>query len=150
MTSASNQRDAARVLPIAAALLALGCPANADGLQPGHWKVTSTPQVNGAPAPPQVKMRCLTPEETSDIDKTFSPESRTQNSSCERIEHELTATKLRWRLKCTGQMSMDVTGTFEFDTPQHYTAVVVSKASIGGQTMESRVTIEGERVGECP
>ena len=45
---------------------------------------------------------------------------------------------------------MDVTGTFDFDTPQHYRAMVTTKASIGGQTMDSRVTIEGERMGECP
>ena len=131
-------------------LLAIAGPADAEGLQPGFWKVTSTPEVNGAPAPPQVKMRCLTPEEAADVDKTFSPEHRAQNAACERIEHELTGTRLRWRVQCTGQMSMDVSGTFDFDTPQHYTAVVTTKASIGGQNMNSRVTIEGERTGECP
>lgn len=146
----TNNQRSARILPIAGLFLALGGPANAEGLQPGLWRVTSTPEVRGAPAPPQVKSRCLTPEEASDLDKTFSPESRTQNSACERIEHELTGTRLRWRLQCTGQMSMDVTGTFDFDMPQHYSAVVTTKASIGGQNMDSRVTIEGERIGECP
>jgi Protein of unknown function (DUF3617) len=130
--------------------LALARSADAEGLQPGLWNVTSTPEANGVPAPPQMKTRCLTPAEASDVDKTFSPESRTQNSACERIEHEVTGTKLRWRLQCTGQMSMDVTGVFDFDTPQHYTAVVTSKASMGGQIMNSRVTIVGERTGDCP
>jgi hypothetical protein len=150
MTQASTRRSAAHVLPIVGALLALAGPAEADGIQPGLWKVTSTPQVNGAPAPPQVKTRCLTPEEASDVDKTFSPESRTQNAACERVEHEMTGTRLKWRLQCTGQMAMEVTGAFEFDTPQHYSAVVTTKASIGPQTMNSGVTIEGERTGECP
>lgn len=150
MTSASIQRSAAHILTLTGLLLILACPAQADGLQPGYWKVTSTPEVNGAPAPPQVKMRCLTPEEASDVDKTFSPESRTQNATCERVEHEMTGTKLRWRLQCTGQMSMDVSGVFEFDTPQHYSAVVTTKATIGPQIMNSRVKIEGERTGECP
>jgi hypothetical protein len=146
----TNNQPSVRILPIAGLCLVLGGPANAEGLEPGLWRVTSTPEVRGAPAPPQVKTRCLKPEEASDLDKTFSPESRTQNSACERIEHELTGTRLRWRLQCTGQMSMDVTGTFDFDTPQHYSAVVTTKASIGGQSMDSRVTIEGERIGECP
>jgi hypothetical protein len=150
MTPMSTQRSAAGVLPIVGAFLALAGPAAADGLQPGFWKVTSTPEVKGTPAPPQVKMRCLTPEEASDVDKTFSPQSRTQNASCERTEHEVTGTRLKWRLQCTGAMTMDVTGTFDFDTPQHYSAVVTTKASIGGQSMDSRVTIEGERIGECP
>lgn len=149
MTAASDQRSAAGVLTIVV-LAALCCPARAEGLQPGLWKVTSTPEVRGAPAPPQIKNRCLTPEEASDVDKTFSPQHRTQNSECERTEHEVTGTRLRWRLRCTGQMTMDVTGTFEFDTPQHYSAIITTKASIGDQTMDSRVTIEGERIGECP
>jgi Protein of unknown function (DUF3617) len=150
MTSTSNKRRAAQVAPIVGVFLAVACPANAEGLQPGLWRMTSTPEVRGVAAPPQVKTRCLTPEEASDVDKTFSPEHRTQNSACERIEHEVTGIRLRWRLQCTGQMSMDVTGTFDFDTPQHYTAVVTTTASIGGQNMNSRVTIEGERIGECP
>jgi hypothetical protein len=149
MASFRNQRGTTHFI-LMAGLLAIPCQAGAEGLQAGHWKVTSTPLVNGAAAPAQVKMRCLTPAETADLDKTFSPESRTQNSACERIEHEVTGTRLRWRLQCTGQMSMDVAGTFEFDTPQHYTAVVTTQASIGGQNLNSRVTIEGERVGECP
>jgi len=150
MTLTRNHRGAAYIAASVGLFLALGCPADADGLQPGLWKVTSTPEVRGVPAPPQVKTRCLTPEEASDVDKTFSPALRTQNSTCERVEHEVTGTTLKWRLQCTGQMSMDVTGTFDFDTPQHYRAMVTTKASIGGQTMDSRVTIEGERMGECP
>ena len=48
------------------------------------------------------------------------------------------------------QMTMDVAGTFTFDTPQHYSAEVTTKGSIAGQSMETRVTIDAERVGECP
>lgn len=126
------------------------CPALAEGLQPGFWKVTSIPEVNGAPAPAQEKMRCMTPAETADLDKTFSPEARTINSACERVEHEVTPTTLKWRLQCTGQMMMDVAGAFAFETPQRYTAEVRTKMSMPGQTVMSRVAIVGERVGECP
>jgi hypothetical protein len=139
-----------RVVLIGALTVTAATPACAEGLQPGYWKVTSTAQLNGATAPAQVKMRCLTPEEASDVDKTFSPEHRTQNSTCERIEHEMAGKKLIWRLQCTGAMSMNVAGTFNFDTPQHYSAVVTTEASIGGQNVATRVAIEGERVGECP
>jgi hypothetical protein len=125
-------------------------PAHADGLQPGFWKVTSMPEVNGAPAPPQVKMRCMSAEETADLDKTFSPEARTINSSCERVEHEVTPNSLKWRLKCTGQMMMDVAGAFSFESPQRYIAEVRTQMSMPGQSVASRVTIEAERIGECP
>jgi hypothetical protein len=139
------------ILPALASLLAtLASPALADGLQPGFWKVTSTPEVNGALSPPQVKMRCMSPEETADLDKTFSPEARTINSSCERVEHELTASSLKWRLKCTGQMAMDVAGAFSFESPTRYIAEVRTQMSMPGQTVASRVKIEAERIGECP
>ena len=146
--SASKNRGASLVA--LTALLAITAPANADGLQPGYWKIVSTPEVNGAPTPPQEKMRCMTPAETSDLGKTFSPEASTINSTCERVAHEVTPTTLTWRLQCTGQVSMDVAGAFKFETPQRYTAEVRTQFSLAGQTTSSRVTIVGERVGECP
>jgi len=43
-------------------------PAAADNLvEPGQWKVTSSTVMNGASSPPQVKARCLTPEQAGDI-----------------------------------------------------------------------------------
>ena len=83
------------ILPIVTVLIALlASPAAAAGLQEGYWKVTSRPEVNGQLAPPQEKMRCLTPAEVSDLDTTFSPEARTINSACERVEHEATPVKI--------------------------------------------------------
>jgi Protein of unknown function (DUF3617) len=124
--------------------------AHAETLQPGHWKVVTTPIVNGNPVPPQTKVRCVTPEEAADVAKMFSPQAATANSECAPAEHELTPTSLKWRLQCRGQMTMDVVGAFAFDTPQHYSAEVLTKGSIGGQTIESRVKIDAERVGDCP
>ena len=137
-----------RLIALLVALAA--APAQADGLQAGYWKVTSTPEINGAGAPANERMRCLTAAEVADLGKTFSPEASTVNASCERTAHELTPTSLKWRLACTGQIDMDVAGAFSFDTPQHYSAEVRSQMTMAGQTMQSRVKIEGERVGECP
>jgi hypothetical protein len=131
-------------------IIALTSSAHADGLQAGYWKVTSSPEINGQPAPPNERMRCLTPTEVSDLGKTFSPEANTVGASCERVEHELTATLLKWRLSCTGQVTMDIAGAFAFDTPQRYSAEVRTQMTMAGQTIRSRVKIEGERVGECP
>ena len=36
------------VVPAAALLAITAFPASADGLEPGYWKVTSTPQISGA------------------------------------------------------------------------------------------------------
>src|SRR4051812_34382343 len=106
------------------------CGARADGLQAGLYRIEQQPVVNGVASPVQQSERCLTAEAVADLDKTFSPVSRTTNSACERTEHELTEQKLKWRLQCTGQLNMDVAGEFLFETPQRYTATIVTEASM--------------------
>jgi hypothetical protein len=125
-------------------------PAPADGLQAGLWSVRQAPVINDMTGPIQQNLRCLTAEAVADLDKTFSPVSRTTNSACEQVEHESTPQKLKWRMQCTGQLNMDVAGEFVFETPQRYTATVTTEATMAGQLMQkSRVTIEAEWIGEC-
>lgn len=142
-------RVTAGCLAVAAVALWAGA-ARADGLRAGLWRLTNSPVVNGAEAAPKETTRCLTEADVADLDKTFSPVSRTTNSTCERVVHEATSQRLKWRLKCTGQLDMDVAGEFVFDTPEHYTATIDSQASMLGRVMNSsRVKIEAQRVGEC-
>jgi hypothetical protein len=125
-------------------------PAPADGLQAGLWSVRQAPVINDMTGPIQQNLRCLTPEAVADLDKTFSPVSRTTNSACEQVEHESTPQKLKWRMQCTGQLNMDVAGEFVFENPQRYTATVTTEATMAGKLMQkSRVTIEAEWIGEC-
>jgi|ERR1700691_5511875 hypothetical protein len=147
-------RPSDAVVLVGAALLAacyLGAsPAAADGIEPGEWKLSETVVMNGNKTPTQIRSRCLSPEQAGDTATTFSPEYRTVNSGCERVEFNSTATALRWRMKCTGQLDMDVAGDFTFDTPKHYTATIVSKGAMGGREfVNTSVAIEGELVGEC-
>ena len=67
-------------------------------------------------------------EAVADLDKTFNPVSRTTNSSCERVEHELTPQRLKWRLQCSGQIDMDVQGEFTYDSPEHYVAIITARS----------------------
>src|SRR5262245_64166540 len=80
-----------------ALVLAAPADAGADGLRAGQWQTVQTPEINGVAGPAQQGTRCLTPEAVADLDKTFSPISRTTNSTCERVEHESTPQRLRWR-----------------------------------------------------
>jgi hypothetical protein len=53
-------------------------------------------------------------------------------------------------MKCTGQLDMDVSGDFSFDTPDHYTATIISKGAVGGREfVNTSVAIEAERIGDC-
>ena len=125
--------------------------AQAEGLEAGQWKVTTTTIIGGPPSPPQVKLRCLTPQQVADPGKTFSPEVSTVNSNCERTEYRLDKSGLSWRLQCKGQLDMDVAGQFTFESAVRYTAIVTTRAAMTGQpTQSTAAAIEGERVGPCP
>src|SRR5258707_2396455 len=125
-------------------------PAAADSIAPGEWKLTETIVMNGSKAPAQTRTRCLSPEQAVDTAATFSPEYRTVNSGCERVEFNSTPSALRWRMRCTGQLDMDVAGDFTFDTPKHYSATIVSKVAMAeSDDVHTTVSIEGEHVGEC-
>ena len=133
-------------------LPALAVAARADTLaiQPGQWKVTTNIVMNGATAPPQTKLRCLTPEQAGDVAKTFGPVSGTVNSTCEPAEPETTGTSLKWHLQCKGQLDLDVLGDFNFDSADHYTATVISKGVMAGKLISDvKTELEGERIGEC-
>ena len=134
-----------------AVLVLLSTPfACADGLQPGLWRVLSRPVIDGMAGREQQSTRCLTPADVADLEKTFSPVGRTVNSTCEMIEHELTPQRLKWHLQCSGQLDMDLTGEFLFDAPEHYSATITTASSmLGRQLQAGRMTVEGQRMGEC-
>jgi uncharacterized protein DUF3617 len=127
-----------------------GAAAEGEGLQDGLWRVLNRPQINGVAGPESQNMRCLTPADVKDLAKTFSPIARTTNSACEQVENEFTASRLKWRLQCRGQLDMDVAGEFVFDRPDHYSATVVASSSMMGQPMQTvRTEIDAHRVGPC-
>jgi Protein of unknown function (DUF3617) len=136
---------------VACALAAITASAAADeSIEPGQWKVTSKTLVNGATQPPQVKSRCLTPDQAGDLSTTFGTVMTMVNSTCERTEYDATGRKLKWRMQCKGQIDMDVVGDFNFDTSSHYSATVTSKAWMAGQQVSDvKTELEGEHVGAC-
>lgn len=122
----------------------------ADVIEPGLWKITSQAETNGVLGPPQVSSKCLTPEHTRDVATTFSPIPRMVNSECDPIERSLDGTKLTWRLVCKGQLNVELVGRFEFDTPRHYRATMMTKSSMGGVPMvEAEQRLDAEWVSEC-
>jgi hypothetical protein len=89
----------------------------ADGIEPGLWRITAQSESNGMAGPPHESSKCLTADETRDLAATFSPIPRTINSDCAPIERTLDGTKLSWHLVCRGQLNVDLTGAFSFDSP---------------------------------
>src|SRR5439155_7742757 len=113
-------------------------------IEAGQWKVTSTTLMNGAVTPSGVKARCIGPEQAADVAKTFGPVSGTVNSTCEPAASEIAGRILTWHLQCKGQLDLDVLGSFNFDSPSHYTATVSSKGRMAGQLISDvKTEIEG-------
>ena len=124
--------------------------AQTPSIQPGEWMVSSKTILNGAPVPPTSRARCFTPQQASEVTKTFGPQVGTVNSTCADPVIETTDKTLKWRLECKGQMDMNVEGSFEFDSPTHYKATVSGKAWMNGsQISDASTDVEGERVGDC-
>jgi hypothetical protein len=113
--------------------------------------VISRTQTGGVIGPPHESSKCLTPKDVADLATTFSPVSRTVNSTCAPIERNLSDSHLTWRLTCKGQLDMELTGEFNFDSPRHYTATVQSKAAMAGMPMlDSQENIEARWLSACP
>ena len=123
----------------------------ADGIEPGLWQVISRTQTGGVIGPPHESSKCLTPHDVADLATTFSPVSRTVNSTCAPIERSLSGSHLTWRLTCKGQLDMELIGEFNFDSARHYTATVQSKAAMAGMPMvDSQENIEARWLSACP
>ena len=132
-------------------LLATGAAARAESLiEAGEWRVTSTAVINGATQPVQSKSRCVTPAQAENVAATFGPVSGTVNSDCETPAVETSGKMLKWRLQCRGQLDIDATGEFTFDSLRHYTAIITSKGKMAGALISDvKTDIEAERVGDC-
>jgi hypothetical protein len=131
------------------AIFASAAAALADGIDPGLWKITAQNKSEGMISPPHESVKCLTEDETKDLATTFSPVPRMINSECTPIERKLDGTRLDWRLVCKGQLNVELTGAFNFDSAHHYTATVHTHADIGGQTVDTLDMIEGRWVSAC-
>ena len=134
-----------------AAVTLVASAAFADGIDPGLWKITTHTESDGVAGPTHESSKCLTAEQTNDLGATFSPVATTINSDCAPMERSLKGPLLTWHLVCTGQLNMELSGSFDFDSPHHYTGTVQSKAEMQGMpNVDSQNTIEGEWVSACP
>jgi hypothetical protein len=125
--------------------------ASAAGIEPGLWKVITRTETGGVIGPPHESSKCLTPEQTGDLATTFSPVPSTINSVCAPIERSLEGEKLTWKLVCKGQLNMELSGDFTFDSPHHYAATIRTKADMAGmQMVDSQNMLEGQWLSECP
>lgn len=140
-----------RFVLAAATSILLAPAAFADGIEPGLWTIVDRVENGGVPSPPHVSSKCLTADQTGDLAATFSPVATTINSDCAPMERSLKGALLTWHLVCKGQLNMDLSGEFNFDSPHHYTGTVRTKAEMPGMPpVDTKNTVEGHWVSACP
>lgn len=132
-------------------LLLIRAAGAVEAVRPGQWRITTRVLMNGTTMPAEVKTRCLTAEQAGDPARTFSPEVAAVNTACERLDQKLDRGRLTWRMRCRGQIDIDVEGEFNFDSPERYIATVRTKAFMAGRPVaDSSAAIEGVHAGPCP
>lgn len=133
------------------AVLFCASHAFADGIQPGLWRIISRTEANGATSPSRESSKCFTAEQARDLVATFSPAPTTINSECGKLQSSLDGDRLKWRLVCTGQLNMEITGDYTFREGTQYAGIVRNTTSMGGMPMSDSVTtLYAERVSDCP
>jgi hypothetical protein len=124
--------------------------AGAEEIQAGLWKITTTVDTGGMTGPPHDTFKCYTGEDVRDLPKIFTPQATTINSICAPIERTFDGEKLHFHLICKGQLDMELTGAFDFDSARHYTGTVEAKAAMAGMTMPSSLQkLDAQWVSEC-
>ena len=108
--------------------LAAALPARAIELQPGQWRDVETGTEDGQSAPPETFTICLTPAETKDLLRAFSPEKEVKalQGKCQTLESKQTSAGFSMRVKCgdAAVFSLDVSANYTFTSPQSYTGTM--------------------------
>jgi hypothetical protein len=133
-------------------------PTHAAQPQPGQWRVVTKTTIAGLPpgvpagmgAQEHTQTQCITPEQAKDPGKNWQrPDAPRGNQNCTN-KNAWNGNVLTIDSTCAGNPPATVKGTITFDSPTHYKGVMNSASSGGGMAMQVTVTMEGQRIGECP
>jgi hypothetical protein len=142
-------------LAMAGALIALAGSAQAAGIKPGKWQISSTVRSLDMPSvPPQVRRSMI--GRTTTVSVCISPEDAARgpqdmlkaNPSCTFTRQLVVGTTMTTEMVCNqggSRMTIKSTGSF---TPTSFSSTGSSKMS-GPMTMSSSVTSSGKWAGAC-
>lgn len=136
----------------ATSLILAALPAKAVDLQPGLWEVTGKEERDGVITQRPRRTHCITPGQAKEASSRTSVELSVSRGgeSCKTVDSQKTDTGMTWRMRCVGPIAAEQTGSFVFDSPQHYTVVLKTTATAARRTLTTTLTTEGRRIGECP
>jgi hypothetical protein len=79
------------------------------------------------------------------------PSTKDRRTGSSKYRKPLSSTNSRrTRPASRGQLDTDVAGSYNFDSPHHHTATIISKGEMAGRLISDvKSELEGERVGDC-
>ena len=135
----------------AALILARSAPGlAADAPEPGLWQTTSKSERNGVVRVRPTRTRCISPEQSRDFAARTTRDFNSSLASCQTVDPRKTDNGMKWLLVCTGALPVSGVASYAFDSPEHYLATVQTRVQLLGVNVQSTLTIEGKRIGECP
>jgi hypothetical protein len=136
------RRPAAWIAAVAASALLACAPALAQG-RDDLWELTLRMEMPGMPMAmaPQVHRMCVA---KSHNDEDMIP----KRGNCRMIDSRRTGNKVSYRMSCTGNEPMEVTGETTYGSDAYEGRMRMTTTS-GGQSMEMMQTYSGRRVGDC-
>jgi hypothetical protein len=131
---------------VSAAVLAAALVASATSFAQGKddlWEVTMKMEMPGMPMamPAQVHRVCVAKNHK---DEDLIP----RRDNCRVLDSNRSGNKLAYKMKCTGDEPMDVSGEMTYGS-QSYEGRMRMMTTSGGQAMEMGQTFAGRRVGDC-
>lgn len=136
-----RRRPAAWIGAVAVALLACA-PALAQGTD-DLWELTLKMEMPGMPMAmaPQVHRMCVAKAHQDD-------DMIPKRGNCRMVDSRRTGNKFSYRMSCTGDEPMEVTGETTYGNDAYEGRMRMTTTS-GGQSMEMMQTYSGRRVGNC-
>ncbi len=122
----------------------------ADGPQPGLWKMTVQVSHPGAAPLTRSQDTCITPEQAKKQQEGAGGPTGASQQNCKRVNFQRTARGMTMRYQCGGPMALDMTMTYAYDGPAHYTVAMNSSGTRNGTPFKSSTNIDARRIGECP
>lgn len=114
-------------------------------MRPGRWEATMTMEMSGMPMamPPMTVANCVKAE---DIGKAPPIPN---DSHCKMSDYKTDGNGATWKMTCTGEMSMNGTGSMTFAGDTYSGVMTMNMTRPGGPPVNVKQTLKGKRLGDC-
>lgn len=128
-----------------AVLFVLAASAHAS-VEPGNWEFSLESPLRGNGSTPEVRQRCISPEEASDPAKVLT-EARGKND-CQLSNLRDSGTEYRFDLDCKARVPFRGSGAVRY-TPQAFDGEIDLVGETQGLRLKTRSFVSGRRLGPC-